>query len=1009
MRRQLNWLAFIVLLAMGAQAAAFPEPERFEEGYKWLLRSPLREYLSSAAERYLVLKYGELSFEDFQPRQPLANIIVNDREQDTHPEYTGQEETTIAVFGKNIVVGWNDSNPPPARSFTGYGYSTDGGETFIDGGTIPPPPGGFTIGDPDVAVDRRGHFYFSMLIEDADGVSAIGVAKSTDGGRTFSIPVNASPGTDPANFQDKEFLTVDTSGGPFDGSVYVSWTEFFATGGNRILFSRSTDGGRSFSTPIQISPDGQGVQGSIPRVGPKGEIYVAWEDFDTPAIRISKSTDGGLSFGADGVDNVLVAPLNFVTSRSLECGRRVLKGDLRMHEFPGLAINPRNGDVYVVFTSNPPGPDESDIFFTRSTDGGQTFSEPIRVNDDLTINDQFWPFIAVASDGTIGVAFYDRRNDPKNLDIDVYLAVSTDDGLSFQPNKRITEQTFPTQEFLARFRSCYWGDYLYITADAEYFYIAWGDNRNKGLTWANRARMRVPRAEVATAAVGHHVYAIGGYPLSKPNVIDSNLNEAYNIRTDHWSMRAPAPTARSGATAASDGRYIYVIGGVSTATGEVLSTFERYDPTWDSWTTLDPMPTPRAGLGVAIVDGVLYAIGGRDCVFDGCGTALDIVEAYEIKTGKWTTKAPMPTPRMEIQSTVAVDEKIYVFGGYNAELGGFLRAAEVYDPVADKWEELEKLPTVRVSAAAGVCGKQVLIVGGFWFDGRRRVTANLYDIESNSYKPVVFLNIPRAEFQLAKAGEKLIAVGGTTDRRFVGTKQLFDCAVMGYPRPDSDVFFAKEPVTPSPITEPDIDVKPNMLDFGFVRVGKGKSLELTIKNTGGAKLVIKSVRSDSGAFIVRAPGLPKTLAPADQMKVSIRALPGRVGQFMNKLTIVSNDPDEPKGTVILLATGTRRAVEDKEEFELRELRVAPNPVMSIHTAEFEVEGEGVQSVQLEVFNLAGKRVFDSGEVEGKTFQWHLQNEKGQVVANGVYLYIVTVRGFNDEILRSRVQKLIVLR
>lgn len=1009
MKRQLRWLAFIVLLAMGAQAAAFPEPERFEGGYKWLLRSPLRQYLSSAAERYLMLKYGELPFfEDFEQRQPLANIIVNDREQDTHPEYTGQEETTIAVFGKNIVVGWNDANPPPARSFTGYGYSHDGGETFTDGGTIPAPPDGFTIGDPDITVDRHGNFYFSMLIEDANGVSGIGVAKSTDGGRTFSVPVTASPGTDPANFQDKEFLTVDTSGGPFDGNVYVSWTEFFE-GGDRILFSRSTNGGISFSRPIQISPDGQGVQGSIPRVGPNGEIYIAWEDFDTPAIRISKSTDGGVSFGADGVDNTLVAPLNFVTSRSLECGRRVLNGDLRMHEFPSLAVNPQNGDVYVVFTSNPPGPDESDIFFTRSDDGGKTFSTPIRVNDDLTTHDQFWPFIAVARDGTIGVVFYDRRNDPKNLDIDVYLAVSTDYGLSFHPNKRITEQTSPTQEFLARFRSCYWGDYLYITADAQYFYIAWGDNRNKGLTWANRARMRVPRAEVATAGVGNYVYAIGGYPLNKPNVIDSNLNEAYNVRTDRWSMRTPAPTARSGAVAASDGRYVYVIGGVSNATGEVLSTFERYDPASDSWATLDPMPTPRAGLGVAIVNSVLYAIGGRDCVFDGCGTALDLVEAYEIKTGKWTTKTPMPTPRAEIQSTVTAEGKIYVFGGYNAERGGFLRVAEVYDPATDSWESLEKLPTPRVSAAAGVCGKQILVIGGFWFDGRRRVTANLYDIESKSYKPVVFLNIPRAEFQLAKAGEKLIAVGGTTDRRFVGTTELFDCSIMGYSRPDSDVFFAKESVTPPFITEPDIDVKPNRLDFGFVRMGKGKTLELTIKNTGGAKLIVKSVRSDGGAFSVRAPGLPKTLAPGAQMTVKVLALPGRVGQFINRLTITSNDPDEPKGTVILLATGTRRVVESTEELKLRELRVAPNPITSIHTAEFTVEGEGIQSVQLEVFNLAGELIFDSGEVEGKAFQWHLNNKKGQVVANGVYLYVVTVRGFEGEIIRSRVQKLIVLR
>lgn len=84
------------------------------------------------------------------------------------------------------------------------------------------------------------------------------------------------------------------------------------------------------------------------------------------------------------------------------------------------------------------------------------------------------------------------------------------------------------------------------------------------------------------------------------------------------------------------------------------------------------------------------------------------------------------------------------------------------------------------------------------------------------------------------------------------------------------------------------------------------------------------------------------------------------------------------------------------------LAMGTQALAGTHTAQF-------KSVQLEVFNLAGKRVFNSGEVEGHAFQWRLQNDKGQVVANGVYLCIVTVRGFNGELIQSHLQKLVVLR
>jgi len=74
-----------------------------------------------------------------------------------------------------------------------------------------------------------------------------------------------------------------------------------------------------------------------------------------------------------------------------------------------------------------------------------------------------------------------------------------------------------------------------------------------------------------------------------------------------------------------------------------------------------------------------------------------------------------------------------------------------------------------------------------------------------------------------------------------------------------------------------------------------------------------------------------------------------------------------------------------------------------------VEGSGIRDIAVQVFNLTGVRVFDSGFVQGNQLDWHLQSDEGFIVANGVYLYVVTVRGWDDSIIRSEVRKLVVLR
>src|SRR6266566_565802 len=121
----------------------------------------------------------------------LPNVRVNNPALDTHQvAQTTQSETAIAVSGSNVAVGYNDSQNGllflvAGDDLTGYGYSTDGGQTFTDGGVLPNAGGSVNVGDPWLASDGGGNMYFSTLtIDGTTGMLLVGVSSSTDGGKT---------------------------------------------------------------------------------------------------------------------------------------------------------------------------------------------------------------------------------------------------------------------------------------------------------------------------------------------------------------------------------------------------------------------------------------------------------------------------------------------------------------------------------------------------------------------------------------------------------------------------------------------------------------------------------------------------------------------------------------------------------------------------------------------------------------------------------------------------------
>ncbi len=423
----------------------------------------------------------------------VPNRVVNDVMRD-RARSTVQSEPTIVQVNGNIVVAFVDSGEQTFYRGSGFAQSVDGGRHFIDRGAPPPPVNGLNVTDPVLDYDSAGNIYFLRLVADFRGTllrAYIGMSKSVDGGWTFGPPVDVSPGT-PRNLscviQDKPWMAIDRSGGTFDGAIYVAWTQLPSCPEfeDLLYFSRSLDGGVSFSAPRALASNGFGA---YPAVDREGVLYIAWLEGQT--MRLVRSLDGGDSFTAVGVPTGQV--FNFFWP---------VAGGVRAFVVPNLAFG-ASGDtappsVYMTWHDGAYAGAPNDVFFARSEDRGESWSPPIRVNDDGTATDQFAPALHVAANGTIGILYYDRRNDPENnLALDAYLSQSLNGGRSFLPAARMSEVSSPPAVgFDPLVHPQFFGDYVGLSADARRFLAVWGDARRQ-ITVGGRTR---PDLDVVFAA-----------------------------------------------------------------------------------------------------------------------------------------------------------------------------------------------------------------------------------------------------------------------------------------------------------------------------------------------------------------------------------------------------------------------------------------------------------------------------------------------------------------------------
>lgn len=367
---------------------------------------------------------------------------------------TGSCEPSIAINPKNpnnIVAG---------NVLNDYHYSFDGGKSWISN-KLESEFGVF--GDPCIVADWDNTFYYLHLANPDGGaygserfLNQIVIQSSHDGGKTWNKGTGIGK-NEPAQ-QDKEWAVAH----PITGQLYVTWTEFDKYGSenplhkSRIRFATSMDKGKTFSQAKTISTfegdakdDDDTTEGAVPAVDLEGNIYVTWAYDDK--LYFNKSIDNGNTWLAQ----------EMIIAQQPQGWTQDIPGIGRCNGMPVTSVDvsksEHKGTLYVNWTDQRNGTENTDVFLMKSTDKGNSWSKPIKVNQDNTQTHQFFTWMSVDPvTGYIYIVYYDRSR-YKNTKTDVMLAVSKDGGERFT-NNIISESPFTP------INGVFFGDYNNISS-----------------------------------------------------------------------------------------------------------------------------------------------------------------------------------------------------------------------------------------------------------------------------------------------------------------------------------------------------------------------------------------------------------------------------------------------------------------------------------------------------------------------------------------------------------------
>jgi hypothetical protein len=376
-------------------------------------------------------------------------------------------EPSIAVDPTNpnrIIIGWRQfANISSNFRQAGYAYSTDGGKTWTNPGAINP-----TVfrSDPVLDADGDGNFYYNSLTADTINGEIKFNCKTyriLDKGVEWDEGVNSYGG-------DKLWMSVNKNTQIGGHNNYSFWS-FYASACQG-SFTRSTDNGENYEDCSYVL--GNPVFGTL-AIGTNGEVYVFGMGND--GFVVTKSTNAHDTNAVTSWSSPVTVDLK---------GHLIMQNQINPEGILGQAwidVDVSNGpgreNVYVlasVQTSNDP----ADVMFAKSTDGGQTFSSPIRINTDTsTTNIQWFGTLSVAPNGRIDVIWLDTRDAPDNSKhlSALYYSYSMNQGETWSPNRKLSDSFdphigYPNQQKM--------GDYFDMVSDNTGAHLAWSNTLNGG-------------------------------------------------------------------------------------------------------------------------------------------------------------------------------------------------------------------------------------------------------------------------------------------------------------------------------------------------------------------------------------------------------------------------------------------------------------------------------------------------------------------------------------------------
>jgi hypothetical protein len=475
-----------------------------------------------------------------------------------YPE--AEVEPHVAVSPQNalrLIGGWQQNRwSDGAAQGLLAAYSADGGATWqtsrpaftrCTGGSAGNGGDYERASDPWIAISPDGTAYFMALAVNGasfapGSANAMLVARSTDGGQSWSAPISLVRDGASA-FNDKNSMTAD----PLDARyVYAVWDRITGSRGPT-LFTRTVDGGASWEAARVIYDPGVAAPttnaqtiGNVIAVvpaGPQGGTLVnLFTEIvgNTPSLRVQRSTDRGVNWSAP----ITVAALQSIGAKDPTTNAAIRDGS----DLAQIAAAP-NGDLVVVWQDARFASGQVDaIAFARSADGGLTWSAPRRLSPAQTAA-AFTPQVTVRADGVIAVSYYDLREDTSDaatLPTSLWLAVSRDQGATWSEQRL----SGPFDLLAApNARGLFLGDYQGLVASGTAFVPFYAQTTGVGA--ANRTDVFAGRVVPTTMAAANASMSRASVGASSSSTVDFSAAVRANVvRQRAWRMQDRNPASQ---------------------------------------------------------------------------------------------------------------------------------------------------------------------------------------------------------------------------------------------------------------------------------------------------------------------------------------------------------------------------------------------------------------------------------------------------------------------------------